>query len=857
MSNSDCSSCNIEGIKNIDYCPNGMCECKANVEGDRCDICREGYFFLNTNNPGGCLECFCSGVAKRCTSNSYYWSTIELLLANVYPPDSHKFELTNRFRTNFYTDRIHVNPYHNELYFYSLFWIHERKGDSNKPETLFWSLPSQFLGNRLTSYGGRLRYKQRYVTQAPGEFINDADILLVGNGIILQYIHQESFTENEEITFVVDLAAESGRWQKIDQRSQLSGVATRIDFVRALSNLEMIGIRATFHTQMKDSYLRDVSIDVATPDNTSGDLALTVEQCFCPAGYIGLSCEQCAPGYIQEKNVDGLYRCVRCQCNSHSSTCDLFTGKCANCQHNTVGDHCERCARGFYGDATRGELTDCRPCPCPSVNLSNNFSPTCFLDTDNQPTCNECHHPYTGRNCEKCVQGYRGNPTVPGGKCELFNSTQTIRVEIEGPRARHVATGATVVLKCSASSQVSGAEINFGWIKLNAELPIDFSEASGVLTLPNVQPEDAGVYVCTASDLSNVARAHVIVHVKSNAHTSVPKVRIEPSRIEAYVGDPVTFKCIADGEPQPRLFWSMMQSQITSPMSSFSPETGVFFIPSVQRSDEAEYLCQATNSVGSDSAKAVLFVQSRDYHPLEYHHVDGIIPTAKVLPANHSSLPGENARLECNITGQPVPTIRWIFSGGGPNGQLPSNAREIGTVLMLSRVTSENNGVYTCIASNSLGTAEAQSRVLVITNQRTLPTVVVEPIQQTIVQGHTGELQCITNGLPKPTITWHKFGGHLDRKHKIIDNKLIIERMEATDRGYYICKAENSEGINQASALVEIEMRIVPSIEIFPQASQIVRRGSRYVFVLFARNILNILSTIQHILSMSNNERNS
>ena len=37
----------------------GMCKCKANVIGDRCDQCAPGTFGLNANDPDGCKPCLC------------------------------------------------------------------------------------------------------------------------------------------------------------------------------------------------------------------------------------------------------------------------------------------------------------------------------------------------------------------------------------------------------------------------------------------------------------------------------------------------------------------------------------------------------------------------------------------------------------------------------------------------------------------------------------------------------------------------------------------------------------------------------------------------------------------------------
>ena len=57
-------------------------------------------------------------------------------------------------------------------------------------------------------------------------------------------------------------------------------------------------------------------------------LATSVEQCACPSGYKGLSCEECAPGYT--RSSEGLYLgfCQPCECFDHSSICHSETGVC-------------------------------------------------------------------------------------------------------------------------------------------------------------------------------------------------------------------------------------------------------------------------------------------------------------------------------------------------------------------------------------------------------------------------------------------------------------------------------------------------------------------------------------------------
>jgi laminin, beta 1 len=51
----------------------GACHCKRNVKGRRCDICKEGYWNLQSSNPDGCEECTCNllGTVNNLGCNFY------------------------------------------------------------------------------------------------------------------------------------------------------------------------------------------------------------------------------------------------------------------------------------------------------------------------------------------------------------------------------------------------------------------------------------------------------------------------------------------------------------------------------------------------------------------------------------------------------------------------------------------------------------------------------------------------------------------------------------------------------------------------------------------------------------------
>ncbi|XP_078110423.1 laminin subunit beta-1 [Sander vitreus] len=114
----------------------------------------------------------------------------------------------------------------------------------------------------------------------------------------------------------------------------------------------------------------------------------------------------------------GFPSCSPCQCNGHADICDPRTGECRDCRDYTAGHLCERCVDGFFGNPVLGSGEHCRPCPCPGNPGSDHFNAhSCYADhTSNQIICN-CRQGYTGLRCDQCAPGYHGNPEQTGGQC--------------------------------------------------------------------------------------------------------------------------------------------------------------------------------------------------------------------------------------------------------------------------------------------------------------------------------------------------------------------------------------------------------------------------------------------------------
>lgn len=66
----------------------------------------------------------------------------------------------------------------------------------------------------------------------------------------------------------------------------------------ALADLKEILIKATYTTVAQQASLVSASLEIAD-ERGVGERAAHVEQCQCPLGYLGTSCEDCAPGYTR------------------------------------------------------------------------------------------------------------------------------------------------------------------------------------------------------------------------------------------------------------------------------------------------------------------------------------------------------------------------------------------------------------------------------------------------------------------------------------------------------------------------------------------------------------------------------
>ncbi|XP_069566959.1 basement membrane-specific heparan sulfate proteoglycan core protein isoform X4 [Brachyistius frenatus] len=370
------------------------CSCKNNVAGGLCDECKPGFFHLSDANPEGCLRCFCMGVTKQCGSST--WNR-EQVRGGV---NGQLFSLSNSANTKSISEGFSQRG-SSEIVYHSFNRV--------TSDIYYWVLPQSFRGDKVTAYGGELRYTVRFEPYQRSLVIDgQPDVVLQGNNIFLE--HRSQTKPVARVPHTVTVTFRESAWRRTDGQP-----CTREHLLMALADVTVFMIRATYADNMAETSISDIKMDVAVPHTTGNERALEVEECACPQGYQGPSCQECDEGYTRTSSGLYLGTCERCDCNGHASGCDPESGKCLQCLHNTAGSRCEHCQSGFYGNPLTGGAQACQSCPCPGITSSNQFSSTCRLESDGQPTCDNCPPGFTGRRCERCATRYKGNPLLGQG----------------------------------------------------------------------------------------------------------------------------------------------------------------------------------------------------------------------------------------------------------------------------------------------------------------------------------------------------------------------------------------------------------------------------------------------------------
>ncbi|CAO1431923.1 unnamed protein product [Diamesa tonsa] len=214
------------------------------------------------------------------------------------------------------------------------------------------------------------------------------------------------------------------------------------------------------------------------------------------------------------------------------------------------------------------------------------------------------------------------------------------------------------------------------------------------LEISELEPQDAGDYVCQISDKVNRDQTHTVEILVP------PSVRAVPSggQITARKGGAVTLECKASGNPVPSIYW--IKKSGTGKSTARIGEGAILTLERVERQQSGVYQCTADNSVGEpvtvDMRLDVLYPPEISVEKSWIHSGEGF-----------------EAQLVCIVHADPQPTVSW-FQNSFP--QQPTDRRVMSSrgnrhSLNIRHVMPEDFGNYSCVADNSLGRSKKYMEV--------------------------------------------------------------------------------------------------------------------------------------------------
>ncbi|XP_068784649.1 netrin receptor DCC [Struthio camelus] len=403
---------------------------------------------------------------------------------------------------------------------------------------------------------------------------------------------------------------------------------------------------------------------------------------------------------------------------------------------------------------------------------------------------------------------------VAGSQVKGFTSLRFLTEPSDAVTMR----GSNVLLNCAAESDQGAPVIKWKKDAVFLNLAVDERRqqlANGSLLIQNIvhsrhHKPDEGLYQCEAS-LEGIG---AIISRTAKVMVAGPlRFLSQTESVTAFAGDTVLLKCEVVGEPMPMVHWQRNEEDLfLSPADARVAvlPSGALQISRIQPGDSGIYRCLAKNPassrIGNDAEVRVL--------------ADPGLHRQQVFlqrPSNVVAVEGKDAVLECCVSGYPHPTFTWLRG----DEVLPVRSRKYsllaGSNLLISNVTDDDSGTYTCVVSykneNSSGSAELSVMVP--------PWFLIRPSNLYAYESMDIEFECAVSGKPVPTVEWIKNGEVVipsDYFQIVGGSNLRILGLVKSDEGFYQCVAENDAGNAQTSAQLIIPEPAVPSSSVLPSA---------------------------------------
>uniref|UniRef100_A0A2K6MRV2 Neogenin n=1 Tax=Rhinopithecus bieti TaxID=61621 RepID=A0A2K6MRV2_RHIBE len=226
---------------------------------------------------------------------------------------------------------------------------------------------------------------------------------------------------------------------------------------------------------------------------------------------------------------------------------------------------------------------------------------------------------------------------------------------------------------------------------------------SGMLVISNATEGDGGLYRCIVES-GGPPKYSDEVELKVLPDTEVTSDLVflkQPSPLVRVIGQDVVLPCVASGLPTPTIKWMKNEEALDTESSErlVLLAGGSLEISDVTEDDAGTYFCIADNGNETIEAQAELTVQAQ--------------PEFLKQPTNIYAHESMDIVFECEVTGKPTPTVKWVKNG---DMVIPSDYFKIVKEhnLQVLGLVKSDEGFYQCIAENDVGNAQAGAQLIIL-----------------------------------------------------------------------------------------------------------------------------------------------
>ncbi|KAM3729101.1 Hemicentin-2 [Dirofilaria immitis] len=295
------------------------------------------------------------------------------------------------------------------------------------------------------------------------------------------------------------------------------------------------------------------------------------------------------------------------------------------------------------------------------------------------------------------------------------------------------------------------------------------------LHIESATDDDAGRYSCVAENKPGRAEKDLIVAV-----LKPPQMDGQHYVLELPENEAITLTCPIN-DPSVEIQWTKNGIPITTSNNLQLSASGLkLHILHGQLYDAGRYICRAWNDAGEAVANMNVVV---------------LVPPKITEEAFRTieSILNQTIHIGCKTTGIPMPKIIWSFNG---RTIFPSEKIQIlnnDTLLVLKEVQVNQEGRYSCMATNKVGKAEADAFLQVIEP----PRILTSDDELKVIEGQGQTIRCEVSGSPVPKVEWFKNGQQFNASIAQSSSNLHyihLREAQVSDAGRYTCIARNRAG---------------------------------------------------------------